>query len=378
MRPIAFAALLLALGEAPARAQLPVSMASDLYPFPGAHESPGSAVSAGLALADRWLGEEPFANPAASRRYVLTLTPAILHVSRQDLRADNRRYEETAAFFDAAGGWFGMERGRIGLALYAYQPVLRVEDNAFVRGPALVSAGSVKSNSEAREVRGGLALSYGSSRIRAGVAGEWSRRSDHYERNEQTGGPSSGTYTADFSGSAAGGQAGVRWSVGEGPGATTVGASIRYVAELEVKGEETIAILTGTTTNPISARRQSGWEAGFSASYVVNDAFRALFAAGTRSAQEWENFGVTRGDGAEWKLAGEFHDRRDPWTVRFGLGQEQETGVAESRAGVVGLGLGMQFETTWIDLGIVHRSFKRTDHPASSDDRILFGLTQKF
>ena len=45
MRPIAFAlaACALALAAAPALAQLPVSIAPDLFPFPGAHESPGSA-----------------------------------------------------------------------------------------------------------------------------------------------------------------------------------------------------------------------------------------------------------------------------------------------------------------------------------------------
>ncbi|HEY2955327.1 MAG TPA: hypothetical protein VGK89_08790 [Candidatus Eisenbacteria bacterium] len=380
MRRIAapLAALVLALSPAPGLAQLPVTIDQELFPFPGARESPGSAISAGMALADRWLGEEPFANPAASRPWTLVVAPALLHMSRQDLRADHRNYQETSAFFDAAGGWLGLELGRLGLSLYSYQPVVRLEDNAFQRGPVLNPTGSVKSSSDAREVRSGVALSYGTGPVRAGVAGEWAHRADHYERTEQTGGPASGTYTADFSGDAAGAQAGVRVVLGEGPGAMTVGASLRYLAELEVTGDETIAVATGTTTSPISATRASGWEGGFTASYAVTDAFRWLIAAGGRGAQDWKGFGVRRGQGAEWKLAGEYHDRRDPWTVRFGFGQDQETEVAESRAGTAAVGVGLQLESTRVDFGVVHRSFKRHDHPASSDDRLVLGLTQRF
>src|SRR6266571_3972715 len=184
---------LLALSGTPCRAQLSSAIAPDLFPFPGAHTSPGSGASAALALADRWLGDEPFANPSASRPRTLVLSPVLLHVSRQDLRVDNRRFDEQSAFIDAAGGWFGFEQGGLGVALYGYQPVVRVEDNAFQRGTGLLSSGSVASNSSAREIRGGLAAAFGPKRARFGVAAEWTHRSDHYERADSTGGPDSGT-----------------------------------------------------------------------------------------------------------------------------------------------------------------------------------------
>src|SRR5262245_545139 len=152
------AAGIFVLAAAPALAQLPSTISSDLFAFPGYHVSPGSASSAGRALSDRWLGEEPFDNPAAARPYTLAISPLLFHVSRQDLRADNRSYQETSAYFDAAGGYFTMESGALGLALYGYQPGLRLEDNSFVTGTQL-APGSAKSNSEFREMRGGLAVS---------------------------------------------------------------------------------------------------------------------------------------------------------------------------------------------------------------------------
>jgi hypothetical protein len=374
----ALAAASLVLGTAPAGAQLPTTISPDLFAFPGAHPSPGSAASAALALADRWLGDEPFDNPAASRPYTLALSPLLLHVSRQDLRADHRSYEETSAFFDAAGGYFSAAGGAIGVALYGYQPVLRLEDNAFLTGTLLGPAGSVKTNSDARELRGGLAVSLNRGRARLGIAGEWTHRADHYERTEDTGGPAPNTYVTDFSGEAIGGQAGVRVSFGEGAGAVTMGASVRYVPELELTGEETLGGAAGTTTTPVSTRREAGWEGGLSARYVVTDAFHTLVSAGGKSAQKFEGWGVTSGQGFDWKLAGEYHDPRDPWTLRFGLGQEQQSDVPEPRTGVVGLGFGFQFETTLLDFGLVHRTFKRGDHAASTEDRIVASLVQRF
>ena len=87
---------------------------------------------------------------------------------------------------------------------------------------------------------------------------------------------------------------------------------------------------------------------------------------------------MTSGQAFEWKLAGEYHDARDPWTVRFGAGQEQQNDVPEPRSFVFGLGYGLQFETTNVDLGVVHRSFERGDHPASTEDRIVLSLAQRF
>lgn len=380
MRRFAFAITIMsaAFSSVPAAAQLPVTIQPDLFPFPGYHVTPGSAVSAGVALADRWLGDEPFANPAMARPWTIALSPMILHVSRQDLRADHRGYEETSAYFDAAGGYLAFQAGALGVALYGYQPVVRLEDNLFRVGPLSGPSGTVTSNSSAREVRGGLALSAGSERWRVGVAGEWTERSDHYERSASTGGPAPGSAVADFSGGGPGGQAGVRFNLGEGPGGAMLGAAVRYIPELDLTGDQTVSDVSGTTTGPISTKRKAGWEGGASLRYIVTDAFHALAAFGGSAGLEYVDWGVTAGPGSEWKLAGEYHDARDPWTVRFGYGQEQLLNVPEPRASVVGLGFGFQFESTQVDVGVAHRTFKHGDHPNSADDRVVFSIVQKF
>ena len=375
MRKLAvMAAGVFALAAAPALAQRPPTISSDLFAFPGSHVSPASAMSAGRALSDRWLGEEPFDNPAASRPWTLALSPMLFHVSRQDLRADNRNFQETAWYFDAAGGYFAMERGALGVSLYGYQPAVRLEDNSFVTGSQL-APGSATSNSESREVRGGAALSLGSGHARVGIAGEYSHRADHYERTSSPGGPVTSTFVTDFDGDAVGGQLGARWVLSEGPGGITLGAGLRYMAELELKGDETV---NGGTPTPVSTKREAGLEGGISGRYIVTDAFHALAGIGGRSAQKYEGWGVSSGDAFEWKIAGEYHDSRDPWTVRFGAGQEQQNDVPEPRSFVVGLGFGLTMETTQLDLGVVHRSFERSDHPASSEDRFVLSLVQRF
>src|SRR5262249_51749959 len=81
------------------------------FAFPGAPVGPASAPSAAVALADRWLGERPFDNPAFAAKREIELSPLLLHVSRQDLRADNRNFADQGASIDAAGGWLGMPVG---------------------------------------------------------------------------------------------------------------------------------------------------------------------------------------------------------------------------------------------------------------------------
>ena len=97
--------LLLALIVAPVAAAPPEPIDPTLFPFPGAVVGPGSAASAGMALADRWLGDEPLSNPAVRLGREVVLSPALLHMSRQDLRADNRNFDETPVFLDASSGW---------------------------------------------------------------------------------------------------------------------------------------------------------------------------------------------------------------------------------------------------------------------------------
>src|SRR5262245_11312504 len=98
--------------------------------FPGQVRHPSSAASAGLALADRWLGAAPFDNPAIELARHAEVSPASVRVRRQDLRARNRSYDETPAFLDAAGAWGVARAGRVALFAYADQPVLRTETSA--------------------------------------------------------------------------------------------------------------------------------------------------------------------------------------------------------------------------------------------------------
>src|SRR5262245_19168238 len=90
-------------------------MTSSVYNFPGAGSSPGSAASAAVGMADRWLGDEPFDNPAVPVAKKVVVSPLLYHVSRQDLRGLNRSYSEQSAFFDAAGGWIAWVKGSLAL-----------------------------------------------------------------------------------------------------------------------------------------------------------------------------------------------------------------------------------------------------------------------
>src|SRR5205085_8098761 len=128
----ALAMLALLLAAAPARAGTPPDPV--LFAFPGAVQAPADAVDAGTALAALWLGERPSANPAFRGGRAVELSPAMVRMSRQDLRARNHNFDEQSAFIDAAGGWIGMPLGSVMAFAYASQPALRHEDNGFTRG----------------------------------------------------------------------------------------------------------------------------------------------------------------------------------------------------------------------------------------------------
>lgn len=364
-----------------AAAQAPSPLRPDRFAFPGDVAAPASAISAGLALADRWLGEEPFDNPAAAPQAGLLLAPVLQRVSRQDLRAKNRNFAEQSAFFDGAGARLAFPVGRLGVSLYAHQPVLRLEDNSYTQGEAggPVQPAALTSRASAREVRAGLAISFGIPALRLGVAGEWVRREDSYETTEQSGSPDQGKRTVDFSGNAVGFQAGARLERG-GPdaGALTVGVAIRHQPALRVEGTGKAELLSDTSEVKVSAERAVGWQYGAAARYAVTPTLRLLLAAGGRTASEWKGFGVTSGASAQWSLGGEFHDPATPWSVRFGVGQEIQAGVPEPRAGLVALGFGWRLESTLLDLGVVHRSLTRAGQPNSYDDRVVGSVTVEF
>src|SRR5689334_17601677 len=177
--PVLSAALLL---PSLALAQPPAPIDAHRYAFPGAVSSPASAVSAGLALADRWLGEEPFSNPAIPSRRVIAASGLAFRVSRQDLRAENREFSDEAGYFDLAGAWAGLPLGRFEVAAYVADPELRLEDNAYTVGrtfqPGL--SATVTNHASSRELRAGAAASTGIGRARVGAALEWTHHAEDF------------------------------------------------------------------------------------------------------------------------------------------------------------------------------------------------------
>ena len=373
-----FAALLMA-GE-PAAAQTPSAVSGTLFGFPGATSNPAAAVSAGLALSERWLGDDPFDNPAASPGFAAQASGALLHTSRQDLRADNRNFDETPAFFGASGFVVGLPpRGRFGLALYGCQPVLEKESSAFSRGngtpnPANPPA-TIEADETAHELRTGLAISAAVGTGRIGAAVEWTRRDDHYLVTEQSGSPTAGTRQLDFTGDAIGYQVGATLDRGDSSeGGLKLGIGVRYLAPLSVDGPVAEDLLAGAVDSTVSAERESGWQLGTSARYAASPSVRVLASLGGRTAQTWQGFGVDAGREWEWKLGLEYHDARDPWTLRLGLGQEHQADVSVTRADDLGLGFGWRFSWLASDVGLVHRSLTRPSSPRSYEDRIVLTL----
>jgi hypothetical protein len=374
--------LLFVLHASPTAAQTPDPLGRvELYAFPGAVTGPASAVSAGTALADRWLGDEAFSNPAAAPGRRLSLSPTLLHPSRQDLRAKFHEFDETSAFIDLAGGSLSLPLRQFSFTLYGMQPVLRHEENAYLRGEAgaFPPPAVVAGQTDSRESRAGLAVSSAWHGLRLGVAGEWVRRDDSYDYEEKNGVIDPGVHHADFSGTGLGFQAGVRGTFG---GAAvhrlTAGAAVRYLPALSLDGRQSTDLLSGTSDTTFTVKRAAAWEGGVSARYALTEAFGVLAAAGGRGAQAWDGFGVTSGPVATWSVGGEFHDAGDPWTVRFGIGQELQTGVPEPRAGMIGVGFGWALDRTTLDFSALRRSLARADEPMSYDDRLVASVNVAF
>jgi hypothetical protein len=384
--------LALAAAAAPAHA---ATVPDTLFGFPGSVRHPSSGASAALALADRWLGEAPFDNPAVAPQRHAEVSPALVRLSRQDLRAANHDYDETPAFLDAAGGWVVAGVGRLAAFAYADQPVLRLESIAYASGRSAGDPGAgppaaaVRLEGSAREIRAGAGLSWGGETWRVGGAGEWSRRDDRYSVRETSASPLSGLGTVDFSGDAFGFQAGARVSLrGEGAGAIVVGAGVRFQPEMEMSGDSIFAYAyiprpdgqpgLRADSAAILAVRASGWEGGLSARYSATEQLRVHASFGGTGAREWRGLGATSGGAGAWSAGVEFHDARDPWTVRAGAGQERQSGVPESRAGRLGLGFGWAFGGTTLDVGIVRRTLQRANRPHSYDDRVVATVRTRF
>jgi hypothetical protein len=138
-----------------------------------------------------------------------------------------------------------------------------------------------------------------------------------------------------------------------------------------MEGEQESDLVTGTSTSDVSVERESGWEGGVSVRYEAVPALAVLAGVGHRTEQEWRGFGVSSGAASSWSLGIEYREPESPLLVRFGLGQEQQAGVPEPRAGRVGIGFAWDWDGTWIEVGAMRRSFERTDSPISYDDRVV-------
>lgn len=375
-------AVALAVASAPSRAGTPDPA---LFAFPGSSAGPASAVTAGAALADRWLGDEPFDNPAWSARRGLELSPALFHPSRQDLRAANRNFTETAVYLDGAGGWIALPLGRATLFAYGSQPVVRLEDNAFTRGTLSVDPvnppARLETQSEARERRVGGGFSWGDSGLRIGAAGEWTQRDDRYEVSETSGSPLAGRRSISFSGQAVGLQAGVRLARGlSGRHPITAGLGLRMVPAIPLAARDIFdPVLPGPSdTSEFTVERGSSWEGGVSARFGVSEGFTMTAAAGGHGAQPWNGLGATAGAGSMWSIAGAYHLAEEPWAVRFGFGQERQSGVPEPRADLLGLGFGWVSEGPRVEVGVLRRDIRRDRSPTSYEDRVVVSVGVTF
>jgi hypothetical protein len=370
---------LLFVTAASAFAEPPSPIIPSLFAFPGQVLNPASARSAGLALSDHWLGDEPYLNPAAQSRREVVVTPELVRMSRQDLRAGNRNYDETPAFIDGAAGAISIPWGGTSFSLYGHQAGLRLEDNAFSVGPSGSIPAVITSHSEMREIHVGLQGSRPVGPVRLGLAVEWVRRSDLYEMTEESGDPEAGTRHVDFDGGGVGGQMGVRYESGDSTlGAFVLGAAVRFVPALTLDGTQELNLVLGDSAATVSVEREAGFEGGVTGEFWVSPDFVVLASVGGRTAQEWQEFGVTAGPGFEWRVGGEYHDPEEAWSFRIGLGQEQQSGVPEPRAGSFGLGFGWSLEGTILEFGAMRRTVQRTNEPHSFDDRVLVSARISF
>jgi hypothetical protein len=378
MRRYLAACLLLLLCPLAALAQPPAPIDATRDAFPGAWLTPGSARSAGLSLADRWFADEPYANPAMASGRAFSVSPIFQHVSRQDLRANNRDYTDQAGTFDFAGAWASWPlRGSLNVLAYVHEPALRYEDRAYSMGRGLVlgPAATLHSTSDVREIRTGAGPSFGVGSVRLGASLEWTSLSEAYTSHEESGSPNSGDESVDFSGSGVGGQFGAQMSLPMKSFPVQLGAGLRYLPELTLDGTQRLMLFSIDTTSSVSVIRSAAWEGGLSASALLGETFRVMSAFGGRGAQEWQGWGVSAGTTSQWSAAGEFHDAREAYTVRFGVGGESQPGTPEPRAGNYSAGFGWRFTRSMLDVGYLHRTIQRAGQPNSYLDQLLATLT---
>lgn len=373
LRPF-LAALLTLAAAPPGRAAAPDPLPAARVAFPGAVENPADALGAGLALANRWLGDTPGDNPAFTSRRGVALSPEFLRVSRQDLSAANRDYRQTFGFVDGAGGALAVPAGTWRFALYATQPSLRLESEHYTEGRVTDPAGGaqIAIDVTTRETRAGLAVSKQGPAWQLGAALELTHRDDDYRRVERSGSPEAGTREATLHGDAFGGVLGARWQhAADAPGGVVAGAALRWTGALDATGDQVEQLLVSDTTLHLAATRDAQLEFGGSARVTLSPESHAYASLGMRGREAWPAFDVRASGATRWAVGVDYHDAELPWTVRMGLGQDVEPGTPEPRALRVGAGVGWKSGDTIYELGILHRGMSRAHAPHLADERFV-------
>lgn len=366
-----------------AHAQLPSPLSNPVFGFavPGVPVAAANAASAGVALADRWLGDSPYENPAYAppKGFTLEASPLFQRVNRQDVVSINRSTTQTVGYPDAAGGMLAYGTGRIGIALYAWQPVLRLEQMNYEFGP-LATPGQMDQQAMQRELRVGAAVSYPmTEEFSVGVSGEFVRRDDSYETHEQSGSPSAGERRLAFRGNALGAGLGVRYIKDAGqPWGRELGAAIHWQQAIDLEGTYEERLTAGDSTGVVRATLESAFSGGVSGRVNVAPSTWVVAGVSSRSSEAWSGFGVWSdaalgvGIGLVWK------DAELPYGFRFGLGRESSPGALETKSGLASVGFTYVAKGLVLDLGVLHRNLARDGFPRSADDRILGSVRVAF
>lgn len=364
----------------PCAADTPLPITAARFAFPGSVVTPVSGASAGLALADRWLNEDAAVNPAARPGRGVTIAPQLLRVSRQDLSASNREFDQVDLNVDFANAQLSLPVRGYTLSLYVWQPQLRVENQSFVLGRtgSVGPSGTMQYDATTRETRGGVAVAKGEG-VRWGAAFEMTSRDDEYQVLETSGSPDAGLRDLTWTGNAFGGAAGVRWE--RRPlerGGLVLGAGLHVQAPLSVSGTESARLTSGSSRRDFDAERGSTWEGGASARWTLSPE-SGVYASGTqRSAEKWDAFGVSAGAGQSWAAGIDYRAPETVWGGSIGLGLDVQPGTPEPRAKAIGVGISYHSGETLVDLGVLHRAVARSGLPTISDDRIVASVRVAF
>ena len=269
-----------------------------LFVFPGATAQPASADHRpSLALADRWLGDRAVRQSRACTVARAGSRVSLLQrVNRQDLRADNRDFDERV-------GVLQLRRGVDRCADRPGDDPRRTDSNpgsgsrgtrsraASWERPASSRARS-ESSLTAREMVGGVSGSFRLGVLSLGAAAERPRFATIATRpRRHQGSPTSGTRSVDFSGSVSR----YRWRArrvrarrrSAGHDRAPPGACRRSRSPASVTED----LLVGSLTEDVSYA--AGWRRRLDRGPGPAGRFASSPGPARRTAQDWDGFGVT-------------------------------------------------------------------------------------